>query len=335
MTNQPTAGGQPAGGCANCPRSERRTRQRYVAPRRSVPLSAILNVDKPSGMTSHDVVNVVRRVAGQRKVGHAGTLDPMATGVLLICLGQGTRVSEYLMAGRKRYRASITLGASTDTYDAEGQIVRSGGRTDFSRDEIEVALTAFVGQIAQVPPIYSAIKQQGQPAYKLARKGQQVELAPRSVEIDEIVILDWTPPSLLVEVACSSGTYIRSLAHDLGERLGSGAHLAALVRLRSGRFTLEDAASLERIEEAFAHGQEGSYLMPIDEALLDWPALVLGPDKAQRLVQGQAIEASEPGADEDHARLWRAYSLRGEFLAIVSFDPASGRWRPHKVFATQ
>jgi tRNA pseudouridine55 synthase len=333
MTNQPTAGGQPAGGCADCPQGQERTGHRYVAPRRDVALSAILNVDKPSGMTSHDVVNAVRRVAGQRKVGHAGTLDPMATGVLLVCLGQGTRLSEYLMAGRKRYRANITLGTSTDTYDAEGQIVRSGGRTDFSRDEIEAALTAFVGQIAQVPPIYSAIKRQGQPAYKLARMGQPIELAPRPVEIDEIAVLNWIPPSLIVEVACSPGTYIRSLAHDLGERLGSAAHLATLVRLRSGRFTLEDAASLERIEEAFAHGQEADYLLPIDEALLDWPALVFGADKAQRLVHGQAIEAPEPRAGEEDALLWRAYSLDGEFLAIVNFDRATGRWRPQKVFA--
>lgn len=286
-------------------------------------------------MTSHDVVNVVRRVAGQRKVGHAGTLDPMATGVLLVCLGQGTRVAEYLMAGRKRYRATIVLGVATDTYDAEGQIVRSGGRTDFGHDEIEATLTAFVGQIEQVPPAYSAIKRQGEPAYKLARMGQQVELAPRPIEIDEIVVLDWTSPSLVVEVGCSPGTYIRALAHDLGERLGSGAHLDALVRLSSGHFALEDAVSLDRIEEAFAHGEEMRYLLPMDEALFGWPALVLGADKARRLIQGQAVEALEPRSNEDGAQLWRAYSLDGEFLAIVSFDPARGRWRPHKVFATQ
>jgi tRNA pseudouridine55 synthase len=335
MTGQPACSVQPAGGCAHCFEDQARGGARYVSPPRAVPLSAILNVDKPPGMTSHDVVNVVRRVVGQRKVGHAGTLDPMATGVLLLCLGQATRVAEYLMAGRKRYRATIALGASTDTYDAEGQIVRGGGRTDFDRDEIDRALAAFVGRIEQVPPIYSAIKRQGQPAYKLARRGQEVELAPRLVEIDELVVLDWTPPCLVVEVACSHGTYIRALAHDLGRHLGCGGYLQALVRLRSGHFTLEDAVSLERIEEAFEHGQEESYLLPIDEALLDWPALVVSAEKAQRLVQGQAIEVSEPGVDEDDALLWRAYSLDGGFLAVVSFDRASGLWRPKKVFATQ
>jgi tRNA pseudouridine55 synthase len=325
--------GQRGGGCATCPRRGEKDVLRYVAPRREVPLSGILNVDKPAGITSHDVVDAVRRVAGQRKVGHAGTLDPLATGVLLVCLGQATRVAEYLMAGRKRYRATIVLGASTDTYDAQGQIVSSGGRTDWSRDEIESALAAFVGQIQQVPPAYSAIKQQGQPAYKLARQGREVEMEPRPVEIDEIVLLDWTPPSLVVEVGCSPGTYIRSLAHDLGARLGSGAYLDGLVRLRSGHFALEDAVSLERAEEAFEHGQEGAYLLPIDEALLDWPALVLGADKARRLVQGQAVQASAPESGEEVESLWRAYNLEGDFVAIVSFDRTRALWRPKKVFA--
>jgi tRNA pseudouridine55 synthase len=335
MVDQFGTGRQPEVACADCPKNREGAGQPYVAPRRELPLSGILNVDKPPGMTSHDVVDVVRRVAGQRKVGHAGTLDPMATGVLLVCLGQATRVAEYLMAGRKRYRATIVLGATTDTYDAEGVIVSNGGRTAFGCHELERALAAFVGQIDQVPPIYSAIKRQGQSAYKLARSGREVELEPRRVEIDEIVVLDWTPPSLVIEVACSSGTYIRSLAHDLGVRLGSGAYLDALVRLRSGHFSLEDAAGLERIEEAFEHGQEEAYLLPIDEALLSWPALVLSADQAHRLVQGQAIQAPGPGPGEAGESLWRAYSSEGDFLAIVSFDQARERWRPKKVFATK
>lgn len=335
MTGHPAAGGQLAGSCATCPKQGQAAGRRYVAPRREALLSGILNVDKPPGITSHDVVDAVRRVVGQRKVGHAGTLDPMATGVLLVCLGQATRLAEYLMAGRKRYRATITLGMTTDTYDAEGQIVNSGGRTDFERGELERALSGFVGQIEQVPPAYSAIKRQGQPAYKLARSGQEVKLEPRPVEIDEIVLLDWTPPSLIVEVVCSPGTYVRSLAHDLGAQLGSGAYLDGLVRLRSGHFTLEEAVSLERIEEAFEHGQEDAYLLPIDEALFDWPALVLGEDKARRLIQGQAVAAPAPGPAKEGRPLWRAYSLAGSFLAIVSFDGASGLWQPKKVFATE
>lgn len=320
--------------CENCPKGQRQPRERWRAPKRETPLSGILNVDKPPGITSHDVVDAVRRVAGQRKVGHAGTLDPLATGVLIVCLGQATRVAEYLMAGRKRYRATIVLGTETDTYDAEGQVVSSGGRTDFSRAEVEVALAGFVGRIEQAPPAYSAIKRNGEPLYKLARQGKAVQPDPRPVEIDELVLLDWDPPSLIVEVACSPGTYVRSLAHDLGQKLGSGAHLAALARLCSGHFRLEDAVSLERLEEAFRHGQEADYLLPLDEALLDWPALVVGADKARRIAHGQAIPGEPPAAGSDGS-LGRAYSLDGDFLAVVAYHAESSLWRPRKVFASQ
>ena len=237
--------------CPGCPR--RAVPARWVAPRRVAPLSGILNVDKPPGMTSHDVVDAIRRVSGQRRVGHAGTLDPMATGVLLVCLGQGTRVAEYLMGGRKRYRASVVLGSTTDTYDAEGEVTSSGGLADFQRAEIETALAGFLGPIEQVPPIYSALKQGGEPLHRRARRGEVVEVRPRPVVIDEIRLLDWESPVVIFEVACSPGTYVRSLAHDLGQRLGSGAYLGSLVRLASGRFALEDATSLERLEE---YGEE-------------------------------------------------------------------------------
>lgn len=320
--------------CENCPKRQVASRQRWVAAKREVPLSGILNIDKPSGMTSHDVVDAVRRVAGQRKVGHAGTLDPMATGVLLVCLGQATRVSEYLMAGRKRYRATITLGMTTNTYDADGEIIDSGGKADFGRGEVEAALSQFVGCIEQVPPMYSAVKQDGQPLYRLARQGKTVERKPRTVEIDAVELLDWSPPSLLVEVACSPGTYLRSLAHDLGQQLGSGAYLAALVRLSSGHFTLEEAVSLPRLEEAFQHGQEDRYLLPLDEAFLDWPAVIVGEEDARRLVHGQAIQGEPPARELDPLLLYRAYSLDGDFLAILAHHDVSGQWHPKKVFAS-
>jgi tRNA pseudouridine55 synthase len=286
-------------------------------------------------MTSHDVVDAVRRMAGQRKVGHAGTLDPMATGVLLLCLGQATRVAEYLMAGRKRYRATVVLGTSTDTYDAEGEITHSGGRTDFDLSEIEIALSRFVGRTEQVPPMYSALKKDGQPLHKLARQGQVVERAPRPVVIDQLELLDWSPPSLILELTCSPGTYVRSLAHDLGQELGSGAHLAALVRLASGRFTLAEAVSLQRLEEAFRHQQEERYLLPLDEAFLDWPALILGTADARRVTQGQSVSKVSPsGSQEVGQALSRAYGPDGDFLAIMTYDSASAQWRPKKVFTT-
>jgi tRNA pseudouridine55 synthase len=320
--------------CENCPKRPEQTSRRYVAPRRETPLTGILNVDKPPGLTSHDVVDAIRRVTGQRKVGHAGTLDPMAAGVLLVCLGQATRVAEYLMAGRKRYRATIVLGTTTDTYDAEGQVLESGGRTNFEQHKLERALEVFTGQIEQVPPVYSAIKHKGQPAHRLARQGKAVELEPRPVEIYDIVVLDWTAPALIIEVECSPGTYVRSLAHDLGQEMGSGAHLGALVRLRSGRFRLEDAASLARIEEAFEHGEGERYLLPIDEALLDWPAVVVNADQARRISQGQPIQRPLSIDDDDGGSLWRAYSLDGEFLAIMSYDLGAAAWQPKKVFAS-
>lgn len=319
--------------CSNCPRADAQRRLHWRAPRRSVPLSGILNVDKPPQMTSHDVVDAVRRMVGQRKVGHAGTLDPMATGVLLVCLGQATRVAEYLMAGRKIYRATIVLGKTTDTYDAEGEIVSIDGRTDFSREEIETTLADFVGRSEQVPPMYSALKRDGQAMYKLARQGRTVELDPRPIEIDKLSLLDWTSPHVTVEVTCSPGTYVRSLAYDLGRRLGSGAYLASLVRLSSGRFTLEDSATLERLEEAFRHGVEHDYLIPLDEALLDWPAMVVGVDDARRVVQGQAIHGDPCLAGGDGNEFCRVYALEGDFLAIVRYHPQTGLWRPRKVFA--
>ena len=309
---------------------------RWRAPRRDVPLSGIINVDKPSGLTSHDVVDAVRRIAGQRRVGHAGTLDPMATGVLLLCLGQAPRVAEYLMAGRKRYRAVITLGAATDTYDAEGQTVSSGGQTDFMLAEIEAALTPFRGRFEQVPPMYSALKRDGQPLYKLARQGETVERRGRPVEVYELTLLDWTTPSLTVEMSCSPGTYVRSLAHDLGQGLGSGAYLEALVRLASGRFGLENAVSLQRLEEAFQHGQEATYLTPLDEALLDWPAMIVRAEDRKRILNGHRVEYPAHDASQDGPRLCRAYDHDGEFLAIMVYEgpgKSHAMWRPKKVFA--
>jgi len=308
-------------------------------------LSGILNVDKPAGLTSHDVVDAIRRMAGQRKVGHAGTLDPLATGVLLVCLGAGTRVAEHLAAGRKRYRAGVVLGAATTTYDGEGRVTQCGGRADFRRDEIEGALTHFVGQITQVPPVYSAIKQDGEPLYRRVRRGEIVEPRPRIVEIDELVMLDWSPagpagamPLLTLEVACSPGTYVRSLAHDLGLSLGSCAYLSSLVRLQSGRFWLDEAVSLPRLKEAFREGEERRYLLPVDEALLDWPAMILTQDAARRVTQGQPV-TGEPSAGCEGTDLraplgrCRAYGPDGDFLAILVCRPDDGLWWPNKVFA--
>ena len=254
-------------------------------------ISGILNTDKPAGMTSHDVVDRVRRISGQRRVGHTGTLDPAATGVLVVCLGQATRVAEYLMASDKVYRAQIRLGVSTDTHDAEGEVTATA-EVDVSEEEVRKALASFVGSIQQIPPMYSALKREGVPLYKLARQGITVEREPRSVKIHSIELLEWNPPLLTIQVKCSPGTYIRALARDLGQRLDCGAHLQSLTRLASGHFTLEKAVSLDELAEAFAQGSWQEIIHPMDEALLDFEPMVVDAQTEKRIRHGQQVEAS-------------------------------------------
>jgi tRNA pseudouridine55 synthase len=328
----------------------------------------ILNLDKPHGPTSHDIINRVRKLTGVRRVGHAGTLDPMATGVLLVCIGQATRVSEYLMAGQKTYRARVRLGITTDTYDAEGQIVTSVAPSKVNRAasmrQVEQALTHFRGTIEQVPPMYSALKHEGKPLHKLARQGIEVKREPRRIEISRLELTLWEPPECTLEMDCSPGTYVRSLAHDLGQTLGCGAHLTGLVRLASGEFHLEDAVTLEAFAQAAAESRWPELLQPIDAALARFPAIHLDADTARRLCLGQAIEpppqSPPPGGGEaahllpkpfspsqappappghpprsaggTEGGLARAYGPDGAFLALAAYDPATETWRPHKVF---
>jgi tRNA pseudouridine55 synthase len=287
-------------------------------------MDGILNLDKPPGLTSHDVVDRVRAVAGQRRVGHAGTLDPMATGVLLVCLGRATRVAEYLMASSKTYRAHVRLGVATDTYDAEGTVVEERP-VEVDRAAVEAALDRFRGSILQVPPMYSAVKHRGKRLYQLARQGVTVEREPRPVEIYRLELLEWRPPDLVLEVSCSPGTYIRSLAHDLGQVLGCGAHLAGLVRLASGDFRLEEAVGLEELTRE----RLPSLLLPLDAALRSYPALHLDEEGALAVRSGRGVKGPEP---EGEAGLARAYGPDGVFLAVMEYRPDRGVWHPRKVF---
>jgi tRNA pseudouridine55 synthase len=251
----------------------------------------ILNLDKPRGPTSHDVVDHVRALTGIRRVGHAGTLDPLATGVLLVCMGRATRVAEYLMAGQKAYRARVRLGIATDTYDAEGQVTAEAP-VEVSRAQVEAALARFRGTITQVPPVYSALKYKGTPLHRLARRGVKPERLPlkaRQVEIFRLELTAWEPLACTLEVTCSPGTYVRALAHDLGQALGCGAHLAGLARLSSGEFRLEDAVTLEEFAQAIAEGRWLDLLYPIDAALTGFPALYVDADAARRVCSGRAI----------------------------------------------
>jgi tRNA pseudouridine55 synthase len=294
----------------------------------------ILNVDKPAGLTSHDVVATVRRWSGQRKVGHAGTLDPMATGVLLVCLGSATRMSEYLVASPKTYHAGIYLGVSTTTDDAEGEVIRRA-EVRVTATEIGAALQQFVGHVSQVPPVYSAIKRRGKRLYQLARQGIPVEAPAREVDIYALCLVEWTPPLASVQVHCGPGTYVRALARDLGAVLGCGAHLAALRRTQSGRFTAKEAVPVARLREAFADGTVRELLYAPDAAVADLPALYLDAETARRLAMGQQVGAGEGErrtvtGDED-ARA-RAYGPARQFVGVVFRDRETGLWQPEKVF---
>lgn len=302
----------------------------------AAPPTGILNIDKPAGWTSHDVVGKVRRLLGQKRVGHAGTLDPLATGVLLVCVGQATRVAEYLMAGRKVYRATVQLGLTTDTYDVTGAVVATAPVPELTHAGLLDALAGYVGELAQVPPAYSAIKQAGAPAYRRARRGETVLLEARRVTIHHIALSAWQSPFLTIDVTCDPGTYIRSLAHDLGQTLGCGATLAGLRRLRSGRFGVEDAIGLDELAAACGAGQLERCLHPLRAALADLTPIVVDEQAAARLAHGQPIVGpAVPGADEGYA-----LTATGEVVAIlqrdaaadVSISPADCRWRPTKVF---
>ena len=292
-------------------------------------MDGILNVNKPAGLTSFKVVAAVRRHSGEKRVGHAGTLDPDATGVLPVCIGKATRVVEYLSETDKSYRAIVRLGVATDTYDASGTVTGTADASGVTREQVEAALGAFRGRIQQTPPMFSALKSAGRPLYALAREGKTVERKMRAVTIHRLNLTGWDPPELTLEIDCSKGTYIRSLAHDLGEALGCGAHLKTLVRTRAGPFAIEDTVSLEEAIEAFETGDGETLLAPIDSVLGNMAPVTLTAEEVDAVVKGQVL-VREPG--EDAGRYRRAYGPEGAFVAVLHRDKESGLWRPRKVF---
>jgi tRNA pseudouridine55 synthase len=278
-------------------------------------------------LTSHDIVQVIRKGTNIRRAGHTGTLDPRASGVLIILLGPAVRLSEYVSASDKRYQAILQLGASTDTYDADGTVTSSRPVEHITEAQFEEALKGFVGEIEQIPPPYSAVKVKGRKAYEMAREGEEVDLAPRMIHVYGLELLEWAPPEAVIDVYCSSGTYVRSLAHDLGESLGCGAHLIGLRRTRSGRFTLRDAVPLRKLREAFENGTWYQYLIPAAEALSDWPAIELSEEQVDLIRHGHRI----PGEAQE-TNLARGVSSDGELVALLEFLPETGQWQPKKVF---
>lgn len=294
-------------------------------------VDGILNIDKPAGSTSLKIVNLVRQLTGQRRVGHAGTLDPGATGVLPICLGQATRIIPFLVDAAKIYRAEVELGIATTTYDAEGEVT---GRIDPSfvtREQVERVLSSFLGSILQIPPMYSAVKHQGRRLYDFARAGIEVERNKRKAHIFRLQLLRWQPPFFTIEIECGKGTYIRSLAHDTGQALGCGACLRNLVRLRSGMFDISDSLTTHQLEDAFHHGYWQNLLYPMDVVLEHWIAAIVSQEHEQDIRWGRPL-ALEGEEGEDKGRC-RAYSLDGRLLAVLRFNAERGLWQPEKVFS--
>jgi tRNA pseudouridine55 synthase len=294
-------------------------------------LDGILNINKPKGKTSFNIVARIRRLSGEKRVGHAGTLDPDATGVLPVCLGQGTRVIEFLVNTTKTYRARIEFGTATDTYDSTGRIMKEGDISGINKKWLEVALDAFRGHIKQTPPMYSAVKHHGQPLYKLARTGVTVERKKRTAVIHHLELISWRKPVATVAVECSKGTYIRSLAHDLGESLGCGAFLKSLVRTHCGIFDIDDAISLPQLEQAFHDGRWQDYLLPIDSVLQNLPALIIDEASEKAFINGKPIIAVENDIKSTSHRYCRAYSRDGRFLGILTRSKDKGAWQPKKV----
>ncbi len=299
---------------------------------RPLMIDGIFIIDKAPGMTSHDVVARVRRIIRQTRVGHAGTLDPLATGVLPVVVGRATRLVEYLAEADKAYRATLILGASSDTYDREGSVVPSPDVAVPSRHEVETALAGFRGEIMQVPPMHSALKVGGKKLYELARQGVVVERQARQITISRIEIEAYRPPLLQIFVECSKGTYIRSLANDLGEALGTGAYLDALVRTRVGAFSLEQAVTLDGLEAAFAEGTWRESLHPPETILASWPIYNANAEVEQAIMQGKAVALAE--SDPARGSMAAVKGTGSDLLAIVEWNNTTGLWQPKKVFGS-
>ena len=292
----------------------------------------ILVLDKPPGISSMEVVRRIKRASGMRRVGHGGTLDPMATGVIPICLGRATRLMEYMLDSSKEYLGEVRLGISTDSYDAEGEVIGRSDPSGVEREDIEDVLNCFLGQIEQVPPMFSALKRKGKRLYELARQGIEVEREPRAMTVHSIQLEDWNPPVATVHIECSRGFYMRSLAHDIGVQLGCGAHLKSLTRLRTGRFRISDAVSIETAQRSFEDGSWPELLASLDSVLGDLRAIIVGETGQTSIQNGRSVLLAEDDPTLRPDEQFRAYGLDGEFLAIMRFDASDRCWRPNKVF---
>lgn len=286
-------------------------------------IEGILNIDKPAGMTSHDVVGRVRRVAGMRRVGHSGTLDPAATGVLLVCLGRATRLVEYLVGRPKTYYGVVRLGQTTDSYDADGAVLTESEVPQLTAELIEPFLDHFRGDILQVPPMVSAIKKDGKKLYELARQGITIDRPPRPVTIYQLDLLKIEPLELTLRIRCSAGTYIRSIAFDLGELLGCGGHLASLRREQVGEFGLNTAVPLDMLTPENIQ----THLLPPERAVSHLPKLEVTAVEELDLLNGKLVVRQ---ADAENGAIMQTFNQSGRFVGLVVAH--GGYWKAKKMF---
>jgi tRNA pseudouridine55 synthase len=291
--------------------------------------SGFLVVDKPPGMTSHDVVDVARRWLGTRRVGHLGTLDPQATGVLPLAVRDATKLVSFIEGGAKAYVGAIHLGVRTDTLDGDGQVLARFDGPLPGEAEVAAVLAGHVGEILQTPPMYSAVKKGGVPLHRLARRGEHVEREARRVRVTRFALVRYEPPRVRIEVECSPGTYVRVLAADVGDRLGCGAYLEELRRTRSGPFTLAHAATLEALEEAAHEGRLAARLIPPVE-VLGLPLLRLAPEDAHRVAHGGEVPVPRSRFPDGPGTRVAAVDPEGALVAVMELGP-DYRVRPLRV----
>jgi tRNA pseudouridine55 synthase len=289
-------------------------------------LSGILLVDKPEGISSHAVVSRVRRALNMKKVGHAGTLDPFATGLLVILVGEGTKLSDSLMAGKKRYVATVSMGEKTDTGDLTGTVVEKKEYAGVDASSVLEVLPRYTGEIDQVPPMYSALKKDGVPLYRMARKGIEIERKSRKISIDRLEMDSFDPPFFSIDVECSKGTYIRTLAEDISEAMGTCGHLVSLRRMSVGSFSAENAITLSQVDEA---GVAKASLIPISKAIPAMPELVVSDEAEDRISNGQAIRsewinACMPEKIKTGERV-KVTSSKGRLISIAEIIHEMGR----------
>ena len=286
----------------------------------------VLNINKPSGITSHDVVDAVRKILGVRRVGHTGTLDPQATGVLPLCVGRATRIAQYLTQADKEYVLTLRLGVTTDTLDAAGKETGRVEEVRVRREEVEAILPRFVGEIQQVPPLFSAKKYRGERLYRLARRGEQVERQPVTIRVHALELLGFALPFVTLKLSCSKGTYARSLCDDIGRALGCGGHLHALTRTRSGRFSMDGILTLEALEQMVRESRLGEVLIPVADALAHLPAVRVAPEAGRVILHGKDVAAGmvvQFPAGLHRGALVRVLGYRKQLLSLAETTVAS------------